>query len=413
LLYPELTWLVTDEAKNGFPFGYELGKNDQNFSFLPLLLDAQRNAGDNASAFFLGGYFRALFQRNPRSWETQLDRLMKDKKLVQWIPELTWRSGMSDRAARRLLKLARAGLIEARHFRIMAFGSVIQELSQEIFKQWIEFLLATSTPEALSIGLDLYHFYYVFQKRHPSLPEALTLRLLTHEVVFQKREDSNQAQVDDYDWSEIAKALVEAYPEKSLVLAEKILEHFGASGTIFDGFHSSVLEVLNAITRRYPQEIWSLAARYLGPPIDSRAFHVKNWLRGGDLFEDGAEGILAIVPLESIWEWVDKDMETRAWYLASFVPKTLHREQGKVCLAREVLLRYGDRDDVRRNLMANFSTEGWSGPESLHYQNKKQKILEFQKGEENANVKCWLDEYIEALEHAIEHAKMREERDDF
>jgi hypothetical protein len=413
LLYPELTWLVTDEAKNGFRFGYELGKHDQNFSFLPLLVDAQRNAGDNASAFFLGGYFRALFQRDPRSWETQLDRLMKDKKLVQWIPELTWRSGMSSRAARRLLKLARAGLIEARHFRMMAFGSVIQELSQGIFKQWIEFLLDTSTPEAISIALDLFHFYYAFQKPPSSLPEALTLRLLTHDVVFQKREDSNQAQIDDNDWSEIAKALVEAYPKKGLVLAEKVLEHLGASGTIFDGFHSSSLEVLNAIARRYPQKIWSLAARYLGPPIDSRAFHINNWLRGDDLFEEGAEGMLAIIPLESIWEWVNDDTETRAWYLASFVPKTLHREQGKVCLAREVLIRYGDRDDVRRNLMANFSTEGWSGPESLHHQNKKQKLLEFQKGEENANVKRWLDEYIEALEHSIERAKMREERDDF
>ena len=62
LLQPELPWLVTNEAKDGYRFGYELAKRDEGFSFLPALLEARRNAGDNASEFFLGGYFRVVFR---------------------------------------------------------------------------------------------------------------------------------------------------------------------------------------------------------------------------------------------------------------------------------------------------------------------------------------------------------------
>ena len=118
-------------------------------------------------------------------------------------------------------------------------------------------------------------------------------------------------------------------------------------------------------------------------------------------------------PSEIIWKWVDEDINNRAKYLASFVPNILFREEGKICFAREVLVRYGTRDDVRKNLMANFSTEGWSGLESLHYQKKKQHLLEFKKGEDNENVKRWIDEYVSSIDKRIEQAKIEEERNGF
>jgi hypothetical protein len=111
LLESELPWLVTEEARNGFRFGYEIGKRDADFKLLHLLLDAQRNASGNASAYFLGGYFRALFEKNQNMWEEQLDTIAKDEKLNPWLPELTWRSGMTDRAALRLLDLAQKVLL--------------------------------------------------------------------------------------------------------------------------------------------------------------------------------------------------------------------------------------------------------------------------------------------------------------
>ena len=120
---------------------------------------------------------------------------------------------------------------------------------------------------------------------------------------------------------------------------------------------------------------------------------------------------MILIPFDNIWKWVEENVEKRARYLASFVPSRLFMEKEKVCLAREVLCRYGDREDVQRSLMANFSTEGWSGPASLHHQTKKQQLLDFRKDEDNSNVKCWIDEYVASLDRQIKQERIEEERE--
>ena len=51
----------------------------------------------------------------------------------------------------------------------------------------------------------------------------------------------------------------------------------------------------------------------------------------------------------------------------------------------------------------------WNGPASLHYKNKQQKLLHIKDGEDNENVKRWIDEFVEGLEQEIERAKIDEE----
>ena len=215
--------------------------------------------------------------------------------------------------------------------------------------------------------------------------------------------------MDEHHWTDIGEAFVEAHPEKALELADVILEHFNEDGTILEGFFSPTQAVLNKITKKYPVEVWKKIKNYLGPPIDTRAYHMSHWLRGGEHYA-AKEGALPFIPLEKIWEWVDEDVEQRAWYLASFLPKSHFRDGGNTCLAREVLIRYGAREDVRSNLRANFSTESWSGPASLHYQENKNWLLNFKKDEDNENVRRWIDEYVSVLNRRIEQEKIEEER---
>lgn len=411
LLDQELSWLVTDDAKNGYRFGYAFATKDASLAVLPSLLEAQRNAGENASAFFLGGYVRRVRETDVARWENLLDELAQDRKLRVWVPELTWRSGpLTDRSARRILELARNGSIGIVQFRMFGAGSVIVELSEDVITDWIELLLDEGSREAISIALDLHHFYYCRTDARYPLPRKLTLRLLTARSLFQKAQTRGGWQMDDFHWTELGKAFLKRHPQASLELADVMLQHFGEDGTILEGFSSSTNEVLDRIAGRFPSEVWERVTRYLGPPIDGRAYHLKSWLRGDEYYPSGERGILPLIPLRDVWQWVDKDIEERAWYLASFVPKQLFRRQEEVCLAREVLVRYGGQEDVRNELMANFETEGWSGPESAHLAAKRQMLLEFSKGEANANVKRWVDEFVGSLDRRIEQAKIEEER---
>ncbi len=414
LLKPELTWLVTPEAKSGYRFAYELGKQDKYFSLLPLLLEAQRAVAndENTSDYFLGGYLKALFEKDPKQWESLMDELAEDKILASWVSGLTWRSGVTDQGAARILDLAKKGVLKAYHFRVFGLGSVISNLGEDVFTRWIQFLLDCAESYAASIALDLYHFFYIRKDSKYVLPKELTLRLLTHNSLFKQPEEGRRDQMDDFHWQEIANKFIELYPENSLNLIDVALEHFGEDGTVLEGYRSHAISVINAISQKYPGEVWQRVKKYLGPPIDSRAYHIKEWLRGEGFFEE-KEGTLATFTPNMVWEWVDEDKEKRAWYLASFVPKVLFRQEGRTCWARELLVRYGEREDVQNNLMANFSSEGWSGPASEHYQQKKEGLLAFKEKEDNENVNRWIDRFVIGLDKQIAHEKIREERDGF
>src|SRR3989339_459059 len=403
LLKPELSWLVTNEAKSGYRFGNELGQLDKDFSLLPMLLDAQRKVSrqPNSSDYFIGGYLRVLFEKDKEKWESLLDDLTKDEKLASWVSDLTWRSGMSYRAALRVLELAEKKVITPGHFRVFGLGSVIRDLSEDIFKKWVEFLLECPEDYAVSIALDLYQFFYLRKESQHKLPDTLTLKLLTHPSLFKKPSEGRRNQMDDFHWKEIGNKFIELYPKKSLPLAEVMLEHFGEDDSILGEYHSQTQEVIDGIARNHPSEVWDIAAKYLGPPIDSRAFHIKEWLRGSEHSPAGMSGALTFFPPKKVWKWVDANVKKRAWYVAYFVPKLLFREEGKICWAREVLARYGGRNDVRKEMGANFYTEGWSGPASLHYQQKKEQLVAFKKNEDNDNVKRWLDEMIDSLDKQI------------
>ena len=412
LLQSELDWLITIEAQNGYRFGHELGKRDDGFTLLPILLDAQRNAGEDANVYFLGGYFRAIFDGNVAEWEEQLDALVDDTALNIAIPELTNRSGMTDRAGLRILKLATSGIIDVNHFGTFDYGKAIESLSDEVFTAWIEFLLNAIEKSAVSMALHLYHHYYILGKPEPALPLDLTFRVLSHPSLFEESDGSRFGTMTDYYWTEIGKAFVDLHSEKSLELVEPILSHFGQEGTIID-IYSETCSVLDQITERYPVEVWEQVCKHLEDQTDfSRAFFLERWLGEGKgaLGEEGI-GALALIPPEKIWEWVDKDVENRAWRLANrLVPKTLSVVGWRRSLAREVLVRYGEREEVRSGLRSNYLTEGWHGPGSLHYKEKQQKLLRLKEGEDNENVKRWIDEFVNGLEDAIEHETIDEER---
>ena len=75
-----------------------------------------------------------------------------------------------------------------------------------------------------------------------------------------------------------------------------------------------------------------------------------------------------------------------------------------------LLIHYGEREDVRNNLCANYTTETFWGSISLHYDGKIRKLLDIKNCENNRNVIRWIDEFVEELEGDIERADIDEER---
>ena len=458
LLQPELHWLVTEEAKNGLRFGYELGQRDSEFSLLPMLLGAQREASENSDSYFLGGYFRAMFDTDVALWEQEIERLVEDSKLNVLIPLLTrYSRGMTDKIGLRLLELAESRIISVSEFGVL--GTAIESLSDEVFTEWIEFLLGFTDKSVVSIALDLYHRYYIFRKSaptlsrdltfrllsHPSLfdesdgspfnpmatshwseiakaflnfvvrklasvlPRYLTFRLLSHPLLFDESDGSPFNPMVTSHWSEIAKVFLNLDPEKSLELAKLVLNHFGEEGSIFN-YDSDICAVLTEITKRYPAEVWDHVSNLLENQNFSRTFALERWLADRESSEEGA---FAHIPPEKIWEWVDEEPEKRSVYLARrMVLTSLSAETWPTSLARGLLVRYGHVvENLGGTLMSNYAMGGWHGPASLHYEGIKEELLRIETGENEENVKRWIDDYVDSLEqHYIEPARIEEER---
>ncbi len=413
LLESELSWLVTTEAKNGNKFGYELGQRDDSLSLLPMLLEAQRNAADNASAYFLGGYFHSIFDRDLSLWEQQLENLCTDTTLNVLVPSLTHYAGLTDQAGLRILKLAENDIINIYDFEIFKYKNAITSLSENVFQTWIEFLLKNTDRSAIDIALKLFYNYYISSKQEPALPDELTFQILSHQALFKESDNYRYDTMTDFYWTETAKVFLSLHPRKALELVQLMLVPFGNDGTIFDNFSQSC-SFLTEATKEYPTEVWTYVSMYLDSRDNfSRTISLGNWLKEGDLSKEEKKiGVITLIPPENIWEWIDGDMENRAWYFAyQFAPKTLSIEEWHGSLTRDFIVRYGDREDVRNNLIANYYTETFSGHRSMHYDGKLQRLQAIKSADDNENVVRWINEFINSLEESVENAKIAEERE--
>lgn len=68
LMTPELLWLVTDEAKNGFQFGQLLGQADD-LTPWSRIVSTWIGAGEHRSDFFIAGYFSAWYVKKIDLWQ--------------------------------------------------------------------------------------------------------------------------------------------------------------------------------------------------------------------------------------------------------------------------------------------------------------------------------------------------------
>ena len=393
-------------------FGYVLGQKDASLSLLPALLDAQRDARDNASTYFLGGYFHTIFEKDLALWEQQLDALCADTTLNTIVPSLTHYSGLTDQAGNRILKLAEKGIIDIYDFELFKYKNAITNLSGSVFEAWIEFLLKNTDRSAIDIALKLFYNYYIPQKSEYTLPYDLTFRLLSHPELFKETDDSRYDTMTDFYWTETAKTFLSQHPRKALELVQLMLVPFGSDRTLFDSFSQSC-SYLTEATKKYPAEVWTYVSQYLDNRDNfSRTISLGNWLKEGDLSEKEKEvGAITLIPSENIFEWIDGDVENRAWYFAyEFAPKTLSIEEWHDSLTRDFIAQYGDREDVRRNLISNYFTESFSGLPSLHYEERLQKLQTIKRADDNENVVRWINEFVETLEESVERAKIEEER---
>ncbi|MBD0681288.1 hypothetical protein [Pseudomonas sp. PSB11] len=411
LLVPELAWLITDKAKNGFQFGQLLGQTDD-LQLWPSIVSAWIKAGEQRSDFFIGGYLSACHVKNIDWWEHTVEKLFENAELRSSALGLIWRSGMSDRIARFLLAMGQQGDIDPTAFRLFVYGGIVNQLPRDVFESIVDLLLESDDPNALDAALD---FLDSRLRGHANEFSALSTRIerVLSSAVFVEgapREHSNT--MLQFRWKELANRLLDFNPDAGARLAVSCIANFANVNSITDGYRPDSWKFLSRAAQAKPSIIWrAIALRLEMQRKDVGTWHLLSWLRGGLSISEADGSALEAIPESLVFEWVDVDAIHRAGLLAERCPPIIARPDEPANFARKILERYGAIEQVRRGLHANNFTGAWSGPASDHYRQKLAALDAHFDIETNDNVRMWLKEHREQLEHFIEQEVERELRE--
>lgn len=391
-LRPELSWLVTNKARHGYVFGYKLAQRDPKFTLLPEILNELRNAEGCADGVFVGGYLAYMYKCDAERWDGELDNISQDPLLQKFLPEITYRSGLTDKAAERIIHGIHEHKFDYTSLAIFCYGAMINNLSEGTFTSWIELLQKEKNEQAILIALDLFRIYFVGGKRE--LPHQLTLDLLLHSSILSSSLDTLGV-MGEYHWNEIGMALVAQKPDGSISIARTMIENFDTVD-LLTHYYAQTLQTLNEIVRVRPQETWQIISGHMGPPLDEKTYNIRNWLR---------TGALSVIPIRFVFTWIDegKNDAQRLIAIAQSLPPSFES-------VREFLTRYGDQEEFQRHLSMNFSNEIIIDSSIGHYTAKKQQFEDIRASESDPNVCAWLDYYIRWLSGDIEREKKSEER---
>lgn len=400
----EVDWLVTGRAENGFQFGRALGRADTERNLYGIIVRSFKNAQIRSDSV-LGGYLAEVFTRKPEEWEAMLDDLCSERSTREMLLELTWRSGLSDRAVERILRLVDGGVIPAERLRLFSFGGFASAISQNSFLAVLRTMLACRIYEAGVAALDFVQMRLYGTKGTPAIPVRIFGRVLFNSALLartDKRGDSGE-----YHWAELAKRYSKGNLKRAKRVIEYILSNFHRDRSIFDGSSLGVENLLDELIEAHPRAGWRIVSNFLEDP--DKIFWMQYWINGRrDRDSEAGGGPLGFIPTNAIWAWADEKPKSRPPLLASLIPFDFG-DTGRRSLWYKILKRYGASADVRAALTANFLSGGWSGPESQHYTRVAESISPLSE-DSDQNASLWGRETVQMLENMAEQSAVREER---
>lgn len=403
-------WLVSGEPSRAREFGSKLAEVDEDREVLDIIIEAVRQHDKDVSPRLLVGYLGKLHDGNEGLRQDVLDQFREDEELIHLLPYLSVSSGIRDEDVERLFEAIDSGDLEVRSLvELEPVTNAHERISQEVFSELADRMLSEDTGVCAIALISIFHTYYFWEDESPEIDGDSTVRLLTHDVFLVNDSMVQYSQMTQYHWEETAKELVETNPDSAVKMLDPIFDNLGTRGTLISTSHD-VNEVLSKILDLKPEETWEKITETLDKR-DERMLWLSNWLSGG--FRDKGVKPIKSVPPELIWEWVDEDVSGNGILSARLIPARFFHDEEEVCLARDLLKRYGDNEDVRQAVSNNYHSETMVGPSSEHYKKKKQHIEEFKEQEDHPNVIKWANEELSDLEKRIRAAEMREESTGF
>lgn len=359
-LFVEMSWLLLPTCKNSVLFGEMLAKADKEAKLLEPIWKATLNNPD-ATADLIAGYIFGLANKNERMADKFIEDVANTEKGKKHFIYIAWRFKPTKTVRALIIDGLKNKWLTADDLSLFAFGRWTEMLNEREFTKFVNEILSADENTA-TILVEIVHFYIHGKKRIGKTIVSFIEKLLSHEKALLNYKPTGHNIY--FDWHKLALLLLDKKPDTAPMIVEQIIslagEEFNYSTT---DYLRVVLQKCLAINNREASLI--LLSKFMEE--NTTTYHLVYLIKGGVQFNDKEAliDLFELIPEDVLWDFCERYPEEGPYWIAKSLPL-----QGKNILhpiAEQLLIKYGDQNDVWNALTNNFANEGWSGPASAHY----------------------------------------------
>lgn len=389
LIEQEADWLFESSSRTAVDFGRELGKRDQDNELIDYFVDGLYYMNENGTPAVFGGYLETSFDSIDDAPDGFFDRLRSDDYLANFFPFLTRRASVSDAAALLIFESVKQG--HTPHRTLMEIKPIARsgKLSNEEFLKIIKYLSDKDTAVTAGLIVNLSCNFYQ-RSNSPPIEEGLVIDALTHPALLKP---SSQVTIEGhwYEWEQLTEMTIDQDIDNGFEIANSFVKTLQNENHI-TATNENIETVFRPLFENQPRRAWKVITTVL--ESDNKSIRIESWLAGEGWNKE--EAAILLVSPSSLLDWVEEDPESRAQELVRCIPSMKHN--GWWELTREVLVKYGDQDDVFGNLSALETGGGWTND---LFKSRYDHLKELRQQESNLIVRRWLSREMRQLERFI------------
>lgn len=399
--------LQANAHRQTFNFGRALALEVQDPSQLAKDVWAETAKLPQPSTRFLLGIMSGISKKIPGLWRQLIDELYQNERGPDLLmPDVLTTGQIVNSDLTRLQQLADCGAIELERLRILAYGSVLNDLEPDAVSAFALSLIGINEGEIDAwISLDIVFMYcYGNQSRRVACREAF--RAICLRCAF----GSRAPRKDLHQWEKTCEWLCVGDDAFRTALVEKICNAVGDTSVSHDEiaeFHSAMRAALNNVQwsedKISGEKTWSVLAQSIVSSDGLASLHFM-WMfearRRMSTLKRGS--LIECIPAPTLLQWCDEHPETAPFFVARTI-QVLVELDGALAfnpILIALLSKFGHADDLGSEIASNLFTRSWSGS-LVPIIEREREVISQLVTHENANVRRWASSYTAELTERI------------
>ena len=405
-LLPHMSLLLQGQQQQSDSFGYQLALELADVK--PLIDSAFEclEAIEQSNPSLILGIYRGVFEKSPKLWQENIDRLLADEKLIYLYPNFIRTGDIQKSHLDILLDLICRGVISPNSANALSYGSVTNGIASEVIAKFC-LQLAELGGQASWTALDVIYMYCFGNKGSiEKLREPL--KQLVTAVPLSKGQASTPT--DMHHWHDLAEKLLKVPdPELAIALANQLISACKEDLNHGDIWHYTKPLLLN-LMKDYGEVIWPMFGDAAVRAEGSERYWLQQLLDREIGLTGNIPSVLSVVPLVSVIEWCSGLTDLGPIFVANCINifDTVEDQHRPSALFVALLEHFGDDQRVTNALHANIGSFGWRGSVVPHLKSDKE-ALKTLLDHHNSNVRRWVKDQIAGIDRQIESESMRDE----